>query len=158
MKYGKVIQDSLAVVLALLLAFTIPAQAAVVTNTSIPISLPVYIPCVPESVTLTGNLHVLTSVTVDGNSGLHVDILANPQGISGTGSVTGDKYQGTGETRTGFNVGPAGFPFETTFVNNFKIIGQGTGNNYIVHDTIHLTIDANGNVTATVTNTSVDCK
>jgi len=43
-------------------------------------------------------------------------------------------------------------------VNNFRIIGQGPGNNFLVHETFHFTINANGNVTAFVDHFSVDCK
>ena len=43
-------------------------------------------------------------------------------------------------------------------MNNFRIIGQGPGNNFLVHETFHVTINANGVVTATVDNFSVECK
>ncbi len=138
-----------------------PIYAAVVTNTSFPVNIPVLIPCAAggagEVVTLTGNLHVLISVTVNANN-ISLDSHVQPQGISGTGSVTGDKYQGTGITRFSFNADVIGFPFNTTFVNNFRIIGQATGNNFLVHQTFHITVNADGTVTAFVDNFSVDCK
>jgi hypothetical protein len=43
-------------------------------------------------------------------------------------------------------------------VNNFRIIGQGPGNNYLVHEVFHVTINANGEVTAYVDNFSIECK
>jgi hypothetical protein len=43
-------------------------------------------------------------------------------------------------------------------VNNFRIIGQGTGNNFLVHETFHITVNADGTMTASVDNFSVDCK
>ncbi len=138
-----------------------PIYAAVVTNTSFPVNIPVLIPCAAggagEVVTLTGNLHVLISVTVNANN-ISLDSHVQPQGISGTGSVTGDKYQGTGITRFNLNADVIGFPFNTTFVNNFRIIGQATGNNFLVHQTFHITVNADGTVTAFVDNFSVDCK
>jgi len=33
--------------------------------------------------------------------------------------------------------------FETSFVNNFKIIGQGPGTNLLIHENFHLSINAN---------------
>ena len=138
-----------------------PIYAAVVINTSFPVNIPVLIPCAAggagEVVTLTGNLHVLMSVTVNANN-VSFDSHFQAQGISGTGSVTGDKYQATGITRFNFNADIIGFPFNTTLVNNFRIIGQGTGNNFVVHQTFHITVNANGTVTAFVDNFSVDCK
>jgi hypothetical protein len=71
--------------------------------------------------------------------------------------VTGDKYQGTGVTQSHTN-DHAGLAFETTFVNNFRIIGQESGNNLLVHATVHVTVNANGDMTANVLNTSVECQ
>jgi hypothetical protein len=47
---------------------------------------------------------------------------------------------------------------EFTFINNFRLIGQGPDNNLQVHQTIHTTINANGTVTSVVNNTSVECQ
>ena len=138
-----------------------PIYAAVVINTSFPVNIPVLIPCAAggagEVVTLTGNLHVLMSVTVNANN-VSFDSHFQAQGISGTGSVTGDKYQATGITRFNFNADVIGFPFNTTLVNNFRIIGQGTGNNFVVHQTFHITVNANGDVTAFVDNFTAECR
>jgi hypothetical protein len=79
-----------------------------------------------------------------------------PQGISGLGQTTGAKYQATGETE--FQTNAKAVPFETSFVNNFKIIGQGPGNNLLIHENMHLTVNANGTVTAVIDNTSVECR
>src|SRR5437870_11727085 len=48
--------------------------------------------------------------------------------------------------------------WEETFVNNFRIIGQARGNNFLIHENFHITINANGRVTAFVDNFSVDCR
>jgi hypothetical protein len=134
------------------------AQSAVVVNESFPIALPVFVPCADggagELVVLEGDLHLLLSITADGNH-LSIKTHAQPQGITGTGLSTGDKYQGTGVTQDHFTTG-LGETF--TFVNNFRIIGEGPGNNFLVHETFHVTINANGEVTATVDNFSVECK
>lgn len=82
-------------------------------------------------VNLSGDLHSIFWVTFSGNN-LHIRTLFQPQGISGVGSVTGSKYLATGVTRMDTNVDGLGFPFNTTFVNNFRIIGQGPGNNFLV--------------------------
>jgi hypothetical protein len=134
-----------------------PTRAEVLTNTSIPFATAVLIQCVPEVVVLTGELHILIAQEVDGNGGIHVKTHFQPQGISGVGTVTGAKYQGTGVTQEHFNdhSSPA---FEDTFVNNFRIIGQGPGNNFLVHTTFHVTVNADGVVTANVLNSSIECK
>ena len=48
--------------------------------------------------------------------------------------------------------------FNQTFVNNFRIVGQGTDNNFLVHQTFHVTVNANGMLTALVNNFSVECR
>ena len=134
-----------------------PASSFTV-NSVFPIDLAVFVPCanggVGEDVLLSGNLHDLIHVTVNDNS-VHVKTHDQPQGISGTGVVTGDKYQGTGVTQDEFNTS---FGMEETFINNFRIIGQGPGNNFLVHENFHITINANGTVTASHDNFTVDCK
>ncbi len=134
-------------------------QAEVQTNIKVPVSIGVFIPCAAggagEVVVLTGNLHVLLRFTVDQAGGIHATSHFQPQGISGVSETTGDKYQGTGVTQTEFN---AKLGVEETFVDNFRIIGQGNGNNFLVHENFHITINANGVVTAFVDNLSVDCR
>jgi hypothetical protein len=72
--------------------------------------------------------------------------------------TTGDKYQATGVTRTSFSMSLQNDQANTTFVNNFRIIGQGPGNKFLVHETAHITINANGTVTVNHDNLSFDCK
>jgi hypothetical protein len=136
------------------------AQATTVTdNVLVPTEIFVFVPCARggagEFVELTGTLHILFVTTIDDKGGFHSKFHFQPQGITGTGFTTGDKYQGTGVTQGSFN-GKVGF--ETTFVNNFKIIGQGAGNNFLIHENFHVTVNANGEVTASVDNFSVKCK
>jgi hypothetical protein len=135
------------------------ARSVVVLNESFPIAITVFVPCADggagELVVLEGNLHVLISITENANH-LSIKTHSQPQGISGTGLSTGDKYQGTGVTQDHFTTGLGAETF--TFVNNFRIIGQGPGNNFLVHETFHVTINANGVVTAVVDNFSVECK
>ena len=139
---------------------TQPGSNSFSSSVIIPISIGVFVPCANggagEFVLLSGNLHSLFHFTDDGAGGFHAMNENNPQGISGTGTITGDKYQGTGVTLSHFNT--SGLPFNQTFVNNFRIIGQGTDNNYLVHQTFHITVNANGQLTALVDNFSVECR
>jgi hypothetical protein len=146
--------------LAALLARTAPANAEVVTNEKIDFTgFTVFVPCANggagELVTFEGPLHVLITVTLDNRGGFHAKSHFQPQGLSGTGADTGDKYQATGVTQDHFN-GKVGLTF--TSVNNFRIIGQGKGNNFLVHENLHLTINANGVATAVHDNFSIDCR
>lgn len=157
----------LAIALALIVSLgvsQVQAKAtAVVTNFSQPTDLTVYVPCAAlgagEYVQLSGSLHVLFVTTIDNQGGFHSKFHVQPQGISGTGLTTGAKYQATGETQGTFNGDlVSGQPSEQTFVNNFKIVGQGPGNNFMSHETFHITVNPDGTVTAFVDNFSVECR
>jgi hypothetical protein len=145
---------------ALILLISVqPLAAAVQTNVRVPVNIGVFIPCAAdgagEVVFLTGNLHVLLRFTVDQAGGIHAASHFQPQGISGNGQTTGDKYQATGVTQDEFN---AKLGTEETFINNFRIVGQGPGHNFLIHENFHITFNANGVPTAFVDNFSVDCR
>lgn len=139
----------------------VQANAAIVVNQSNQISLSVFVSCAAggagEIVDLSGPLHTLIALTINGNNFSEV-LHFQPQGISGTGETTGAKYQATGLTEEHFTGSFQNGQFNQTFVNRFDIIGQGPGNNFTVHETAHITINANGTVTVLFDNFGVECK
>jgi hypothetical protein len=147
--------------IALLAALTIPLTAAVVTNDRTDISLIVFVPCadngVGENLNLSGPLHTLISFTMNGNN-VSGYFHFQPQGISGTGETTGAKYTATGVTQQSFKSSLQNGQANFTFVNNFRMIGQGPGNNFLIHETLHITMAADGTVTVMHDNFSIDCK
>jgi hypothetical protein len=154
----------LASVVLTVVAGGLPAYASATSftaNAEIPIDFIVFVPCANggagEPVDISGSLHDLFHITVDDSGGVHVKAQDNPQGVQGVGEVTGTSYQGTGVTQEYFNEGSGGLPFLFTFVNNFRIIGQGPDNNFTVHETTHVTVNPNGTVTAFVDNFSATC-
>lgn len=151
-----------AVAIAGLLALTAtPATAAILVNASVPTSLTVFVPCANggtgENVDVSGNLHILISFTINAN---HISGIEHfqPQGISGAGELDGIKYQGTGVTSTTFAGSLQNGQFQETFINRFDFIGQGSGNNLLVHETFHITFNANGAVTVFFDNFSLTCR
>ena len=149
---------SIGAVLAVLAA---PVQAEVVVNESIDLNVIVFVPCANggagELVDLNGPLHTLITFNINGNN-VSGKTHSQPQGISGFGLDTGDKYQGTGVTQDHFKRSFNHGQLNETFVNNFRIIGQGPGNNFLIHENFHLTINANGEVTTAHDNFNVECK
>jgi hypothetical protein len=147
---------------AVLALFTVPADAAKQVNDVADLDLTVFIPCADggagELVDLSGRLHTMINFTINGNNVSGVGHF-QPQGISGTGETTGDKYQATGVTKdSSFKLSFQNGQASQTLVNNFRIIGQGPGNNYLVHEVAHITFNANGTVTTFHDNFSADCK
>ena len=135
------------------------AAQAITDNGSIPFDLYVNISCANggagEDVVLSGNLHVLTHLTVSAAGTATIKTHFQPQDMTGLGPVTGDKYRATGGTQDILHLAVG----ETyTLVNNFRIIGQRTGNNFLVHETFHYTFNANGTLTVVHDNVSTECK
>jgi hypothetical protein len=147
---------SMVIVAALMMAA--PAEAAVDTNTAVPFNGHVWVPCAAagagERVDLSGPLHVLMSATSDAAGGVHIIVHSQPMGITGIGETTGDSYQGTGVTQADLN---ARVWATITFVNNVRIIGHGPGNNFQVHQTLQITISADGTATVVEDHFSTDC-
>jgi hypothetical protein len=139
----------------------ISASAAVTDNVKEPFSQDVWVPCanggVGELLTISGRLHILFTETFDAAGGAHFTFHFQPQGASGIGSVTGDVYRAVGKTGGSTHIGSGGLPFIDTFVNNFYMIGTGGGVNFKLHNTVHVTVNANGELSANVDNSSVTC-
>ncbi len=97
-------------------------------------------------------------MTVDKSGGVHMKFHFQPAGNSGVGLTTGNTYRGGGVTQGHTNIGADGLPFIDTFVNSFNIIGTAGAESFQVHNTIHVTVNSNGTLTADVDNSSVTCK
>ena len=141
---------------------TVPANAAVQVNDIADINLVAFIPCADggagEVVNLSGPLHVVITFTINGNN---ISGVAHfqPQGITGTGETTGDKYQSTGVTKNiGFKTSFQNGQATQSFVNNFKIIGAGPDNNLLIHVDAQVTFNANGTVTVSHNHFSAECR
>ena len=147
--------------LALTLSGPAFAQAlAITTNDFVPFAQIAFVPCANggagELVLIQGTLHIQQHITINNNRAT-IKSHFQPQGAGGTGLTTGDTYNAVGVTQEVDTLALTGGASEFTFINNFRLIGQGPGNNLQVHQTIHVTINADGTVTSVVDNTSVEC-
>ena len=151
---------------AMLLTSILPGAAfaqadTTTTNEFIPFSQLAFVPCADggagEEVLITGTLHVLSHVTVNGKR-VNINQQFQPQGATGVGQTTGAVYRGTGGTRFHDTFPLTNGATEFTYVNSFVIIGPGPDNNLLIHETVHTTINANGEVTSDVANISVECR
>jgi len=137
-------------------SFAAAASTQIVVNA---ISITKFVPCASgglgESVSLSGDIHSVFHVTLDGLGGAHVVVIHNPQGVSGVGLTTGVSYQGVGTHQDEFN---AKVGVEETTVTTGLLIGQGSGNNLLTREVFHTTVLANGVVTSFFDNLSIECK
>jgi hypothetical protein len=153
--------SKLVVLSVLALGVAAAARAEVTTNTQVPVVLSVFVPCANggagEVVDFSGDLHAVVSLTINGNN-VSGKVHFQPHGLKGIGQITGDQYNAVGVTQETFKGSLQNDQYTATFVNNFRLIGPGPGNNLQFHENAHVTINANGDVTATVDNVGTDCK
>ena len=161
---GLKLRLSVLVIVMLMVALLGPGSASAAAETFtvssiFPIDLVVFVSCANggagEEVQLSGYLHDVFHVTFASNGRSSISVSDNPQGVSGYGLTSGAQYRGTGITRfsSAIQIGS-----EDTFVNNFRIVGQGSDNNYLVHENFHITVNPNGTVTSFHDNFSVECR
>jgi hypothetical protein len=150
---------------AMLLALSLPANVSAqavtsTTNQFVPFAQIVAVPCANggagELILVSGILHIQNHITINGNR-VNLKSHFQPQGASAIGLSTGDIYRAVGVTQSHDTIPLTNGAATTTSINNFRMIGPGPNNNFQVHQNIHTTINANGDVTSTVVNTSTDC-
>jgi hypothetical protein len=119
------------------------AQAKVVTNETTSYAYSGFVPCANggagELVTGTIDAHNLITSTVDGNTESW-QFQFQPRG-SLVGTTTGDAYQLTGVTRGSYHTNLRSDNDVLTYVNTYHLIGPGPGNNLLVREVAHVTID-----------------
>jgi hypothetical protein len=137
-----------------------PVSAAAETftfNERSPVDIEVGIPpCTGAEglVQLSGYVQTLLHGTSDGAGGFHVVGHSNYESISGITS-TGDKYQAVGINRVNVN-GKVGM--EYNIIEKFMVIAAGPSNNFLVAETFHFTVNANGTITASHDSFRMECK
>ena len=138
-----------------------PAWAAPATSSTatfeLPLSSTVINPCNGETVAWQGTAHfaIHRTVTSTGRETLSGEV--NFQGVSGQGSL-GNAYRMV-DTAT-FEMTPSGdrTPSEFTTTAAFLFVSQGPAPNFVARTTYHVTIDANGELTASVIEITSECR
>ena len=131
---------------------------------TIPVPSPLYMPCPVaggdpgEFVDLTGSLRVVMTEVVSGSGNYLFRFHIFGSGIEGTGRVTGATYRPQGGQNVTVTMQADALP--ATFTSNyiFHVIGQGQAPDWHIHETLHLTVDADGRLTANVADTRVTCR
>ena len=146
-------------VLALAAADTAAADGAVTETLhfTFPQSFVLPNPCTGDPISFTGELDSVVHVTIDPAGRLDVIDYTHIVDEVGTDLITGDTYRGVGAVGSEQNLKFSGFPAEYTVKGGQNFVGPGPGNNLVQHEIIHVTVDANGQVTAVVENVYIEC-
>jgi hypothetical protein len=147
----------LAVPLVLLGIGIQPAAAANVVNVTfhVPVSVQEN-PCVPELINLNGDIHIVMTSTDDHNGGYH-EVNQLNSNFSGVGLLTGVKYVSNENESDDFYARPP-FPVIHTHTYDWLLLSQSNTPNYVLHMTMHETVNAQGVPTATVDNLNMGCQ
>lgn len=114
--------------------------------------------CASDLVSLTGQIHTLYHITVNGNGDrLIIKTASNYEGVAGVSLISGVRYVGVGTTETTLSGVMSGGQFSYTAESSFKIVGQGPGNNYTVTVLFHITVNADLTLTSVVDKATIKC-
>jgi len=140
-----------------------PAAAAGATVVRSELSGSAQVPCAlggaGEEVLVSGTFLMVVRQETDAAGGTHFVLHANYDSLVGTGLTSGTVYHAVateGDTSHNFDpfVGP---PYSFTDTRHVRFIGRGPGNDFIIAETVHVTVNANDVVTAEHQDFRVDC-
>jgi hypothetical protein len=121
------------------------------TNEDIPFTNTLLNQCNGDTVTFSGSLHVVNTMTTDASGGTHLKTHVNYQDVTGTGAPSGINYRvGTVSNEV---INDNDGPQSTT-----TVITQGPALNSFLRTVLHITVNANGETTSTVDEVSFECR
>ncbi len=139
-------------VLAAILTTTASAQKAVVTSTAVvSASESIYDWCTDEVVMYSGSIELATEVWIDANNVTHLRTKMPNVNVIGVGAQSGADYivQGGGQTFESTTT-EGSRPWVSSVVSRSALIGIGPVPNEHLHTVFHLTVLADGTITAYV--------
>ena len=120
------------------------------TSTSIPLHAIRSNECSGELVELSGILHLVSHVLPDGSVLGHF----NYQNVTGIGLSSGIQYRASAVDQVRLE---APFPSSIQSVRHFRLIADGAGDDVLVDAIFHITVNANGDVTAEIDELTTRC-
>jgi hypothetical protein len=114
--------------------------------------------CDGSWVDLTGTAHIVANITTTKSGRLNINGQLNVK-VTGDDSEGDATFQGGAQSNFSLHVDLSSdglFVVSAPF--SVKLIGQGKEPNFVLHGTLHLTVNANDDVTSTVFNFTGGCK
>ena len=142
-------------IVALLVAVSPGTASATAVTTNVPATGAAVSPCVPPGAYVSGHIQLMTRFEVNLN-GLHVGTETNSCGtklfVPGLGDFISNETH-FHEANTGFINGASEF----TIHDSYRYIAKDIMESYKLDVMLHVTINANGEVTAEVDKITIDC-
>jgi hypothetical protein len=138
-----------------------PSAGAGATVIRVPVDSRLFLPCANggagEVVHFTGTILGVSSGTVDGAGGFHARSIEVEQGVRGVGETTGRVYREQFVNLFFSTTGAGGFPLVSTEQLIYRVNSAGPGVDSRIRIRNHTTINANGDVTVTFDDTTMEC-
>jgi hypothetical protein len=122
---------------------------------TIPIPTPLIDPCNAQTLDVDANLVITTHTTTSSISNFHFYEEMQTQGKA-TGIPSGNPYIVDSRSLEEYEAA-APFPFETTTEKQDVYVSKGPLPNFVMHLTIHKTVNALGVMTPAITNAQIKC-
>jgi len=149
----KLLTFATALIALVLCASAMQAQSAidVSVNQSAPTS------CTSgEDVALSGSLHFVYSFTMDSTTGINTYNVAIASNLAGAGQATQTSY--TGENAFfAYNFPTTDSPAQISLQLGSRLFSQGSAPSLNLIETVNITVDTAGNISATVPSSSTTC-
>ncbi|HEX2186833.1 MAG TPA: hypothetical protein VHN78_15150 [Chloroflexota bacterium] len=160
-RLGLALSMGLAVAL-LAIGTAAPTFAAVVVQEQFPLAVSMPHPCIPgEEVAFSGTFHTVVSVTKDAAGGLHAAVHSNLANFQGTGTSGAEYVLAAGQLAQGNLQFTKGSQAEVTFTQTTLVIRKGSdtpADDFLLHLTEHITVNANGELTVSHFRVTAECK
>lgn len=131
---------------------TMAQASSTTTNTQMPFTATL-MDCNGQPVVVSGTMHMVTHFTTDANGGTHAHINTNWQDVSGTSGTT--IYRAQSNNNSIFNSN--GAQSEFTIIDNVHLVSAGLTDNLSFRAHMHVTINANGEATASFLRFELTC-
>jgi hypothetical protein len=106
--------------------------------------------CTGEVVEISGTIHMMNQTQTDGSVIGHF----NYQNVSGVGLTSGNTYQVSAVDTFRLS---APFPTDISSLQSFRLISRGSESNLLVTVLYHITVNANGEVIASIDDLNMQC-
>ena len=118
-------------------------------------TIPAAATCSGEDVRIFGVLDLTVQNTTDSKGGVHSVFHVTPH-LTAIGVTSGSIYHTAGPLQSVTNSNGTGNEFQ--LINVIVLISPGSTNNLVLHETIHVTVNANGDTTVDFDNFRADCR
>ena len=141
-------------VASILTVVSTSSHAAVYANSREAFSDTAFVPCanggLGEDVDFSGTWYFLGTILRGDEGELRVHQTVNFINTVGVGRVTGDIYRAPGIQVFNTQIGAGSLPVVLNQIYNFALVGQGQAANFRLQAHVLLTVNANGDVTASI--------